>query len=155
MSDDDLSTVSSSSDRLSDGSEYIDDTESLDVCPSPPQESNEAVCVCNLSVKFLLEHGRWVCNANDLSEPVGNCKTFNEGIKKKNYFPFSIGERCVHVRGKGLEFSVDYHDLQCLACGKRMKFNMYQDFLTIKAAKDGYPRPKLVSGQFVLAIRCN
>src|ERR1700761_6819112 len=151
MSDDNLSTVSSSSDPLSDGSEYIDYTESLDVYPSLRQESNEAICVCNLSVKVLLEHGRWVCNANDLSKPVGNCKTFNEGVKK-NCFPFSIGERCVEVRGKGMEFSVDYHDIQCVVCGKRTKFNMYQDFLTIEAAKDGYPRPKLVSGQFILAI---
>ena len=150
MSDVNLSTVSSSSDPLSDGSEYTDDTESLDVYSSSSQERNEAVCVCNLSVEVLLKHGRWVCNANDLSKPVGNCKTFNEGVKK-NCFPFSIRERCVKVRGKEMEFSVNYHDIQCLVCGKRTEFNMYQDFLTIEAAKDGYKRPKLISGQFILA----
>jgi hypothetical protein len=110
MSDDDLSTVSSSSDPLSDGSEYVDDPELLGVLPSRSQKSNEAVYVCDLRVEVLLKQGRWVCNANDLSRPVSNYKTFEEAVKE-NCFPFLVRERCVKVPRKGFEFSVEYYDI--------------------------------------------
>lgn len=143
---------------LSEGSDSPDRTRPSDVYPSPPQESNGEICVCNLSIKFLLEQGRWVGNAQNLYKPVGQCNSFHEEVKNDS-FPFLLGGKYVEVgeisgdediedEGVNLEYSAENKNVQCLACaedGKCTNVYMYQSVLHYEAAKDGYTRPRLVS----------
>ncbi len=154
-----ISVTSSSTDSLSEGSEY----RPSDAYPTPPpQETNGEVCVCNLTVKYLLEQGRWVGNSENLYKPVGNCNSFHEEVEN-NYFPFLLGRPCVEtgeisgsedIDGGGVnwEYSVQIKNVQCLACaenGKYTAFKMYQSILKFEGGKDGYttprPSPRLVS----------
>lgn len=156
MCDDDRTSVTSSSgDSLWEGSEYTDYTKPSDAYPSPLQETNRE-CVCNLSVRFLLDNGRFVVNSQNSYEGVGHCNSFQDEVQN-DYFPFSLGGKCVEVGGirGNLEFSVEYYDMQCLACGERTESNMYQDILRYEVAEDGYTRPRLVSVQFTLGICYN
>ena len=146
MYDDDSISVTSS-DPLSGGSEYTDHTG-----PSDKE------CVCKLSVKFLLEYGRWVGNARNLYQPVGHCNSFHEEINN-DYFPSLLGGKCVEVgeisendeieeQGVNLEYDVEERNIQCLACaedGKYTTFTMYQSVLRFERAQDGHERPRLVS----------
>jgi len=146
-----VSATSSPSDPQS-GSKYTDHTWSSDAYPPPPQEAN-GECVCKLSVKLLLENGRFVVNSQNSYEGVGYWNSFQDEVQN-DYFPYSLGGKCVEVGVGNLEFWVEYYDMQCLACGKRTEFNMYQDILRYEVAMDGYTRPRLVSVQFMLSI-CN
>jgi len=150
--DDCISVTSSSSDPLSEGSEYTDHTGSSEAYPSPSQEANRE-CVCRLSVKFLLENGRFVVNSQNSYEGVGHWNSFQDEVEN-DHLPYLLGGKCIEVGGihGNLEFWVEYYDMQCLACGKRTESNMYQDILRYEVAKDGYTRPRLVSIQFMLSI---
>lgn len=127
--------------------------------PSPPQDTNEEVCVCNLNVKLLLEQGRWVGNSQNLYKPVGQCNSFHDQVKN-DYFPYLLGGKCVEIgelsgdegtedeEGVNLEYAAEIKNVQCSACirnGRHTNINMYQSILRYEAAKDGYTRPRLVS----------
>jgi hypothetical protein len=131
----------------------------------PPHKISRVFCVCNLTVQSLLEHGRWVGNSHNLYQPVGNCNSFHEEVKK-NYFPFLLGRPCVKTgdisesedtEGGGVnwEYSAQIKNVQCLACaenGKYTAFKMYQSILQFEEGKDGHTRPRLVSAAYVLSV---
>jgi hypothetical protein len=135
-----------------------DPDEPQNTYPSPPQDINEEVCVCNLDVKLLLEQGRWVGNSQNLYESVGNCNSFHEEVKN-NCFPFLLGRPCVKIgdisesedtEGGGMnwEYSAQIRNVQCLACaenGKYTSFKIYQSILQFEEGKEGQIRPRLVS----------
>jgi len=146
-----ISITSSSSDLQSEGSEYTYHTDSSNEHPSLPQ-AVERKCVCKLSVKFLLEHRRFVNNSQNSHVGVGYWNSFQDQVDN-DYFPFSLGGKCVDVGGgENWEFWVEYYDMQCLACGNMTEFNMYQDILRFEKGVDGCMRAKLVSVQFMLSI---
>lgn len=139
------------------GGGYTDHTESSDSYPSPPQEISRK-CVCKLSVKFLLEQGRWVGDSQNLYQRIGHCNSFHEEVNNDS-FPFLLGGNCVEVseisgdeevedEGVNLEYSAEDRNIRCLACakdGKYTTFNMYQSILRFETTKDGHTRPRLVS----------
>jgi hypothetical protein len=124
----------------------------------PPHDTNEDVCICNLSVEFLLSQGRWVGNSQNLYAPVGQCKSFHDEVEN-NSFPSLLGGKCVEIgeisgdedsenEGVNLEYLAENKNVQCLACtrtGEYTTYNMYQSILRYETAKDGYTRPRLVS----------
>jgi hypothetical protein len=152
MNDNNRTSVTSSSSDPSEGSEYVPS----DSCPSPPRETRREVCVCNLSVDFLLKQDRWVGNPQNLYEPVSH-ENFHEA-EKNGYFESLLGRKCAEVgevsddgdikeNGVQLEYSAEYQLVQCLACarnGKYTAFKMYQSVLRYEEAEGGY-KPRLVS----------